>query len=209
RDAVTLGSRHLLEAYRVTVILVAAGLLLERLAGVAMGPVDPVIVATLLVAVILAIQYPLTIAANHKLTMDTAALFATAILLPTPAAMLVVAGATSAGWSLSALRKLATSPVRPRLRLVLPGVLFNAAQNTLSAAAACSIRDLVQGPGPLGLHNPTTVWVIPLMALAMYTLNAGLVAIAVGLHAGRNPLQLLVSTRQVAGLQYAGLFLVG
>ena len=51
-----------------------------------------IFVATLLVAVILAIQYPLTIAANHKLTMDTAALFATAILLPTPAAMLVVAG---------------------------------------------------------------------------------------------------------------------
>ena len=71
----TLGSRHLLEAYRVTVILAAAGLTLERLAGVATGPVDPMIVATLLVAVILAIQYPLTIAANHKLTMDTAALF--------------------------------------------------------------------------------------------------------------------------------------
>src|SRR6202011_170985 len=122
-EAVTLGSRQLLEAYRVTVILAAAGLTLERPAGAATGPVDPVIVATLLLAVMLAIQYPLTIAANHKLTMDTAALFATAILRPTPAAMLAVAGATTAGWSLSALRKLTTSPVRPRLRLVLPGVL--------------------------------------------------------------------------------------
>jgi len=206
---VTPGSRHLLDAYRVSVILVAAGLTLERLAGISTGPVEPMIVAALLVAVVLAIQYPLTIAANHKLTMDTAALFATAILLPTPAAMVVVAGATTAGWSLSALRKLASSPIRPRLRLVLPGVLFNAAQNTLSVAAACTIRDFVQGPGPLGLHNPTTVWVIPLMALAMYSLNVGLVAIAVGLHSGRNPLQLLISTRQVAALQYAGLFLVG
>jgi putative nucleotidyltransferase with HDIG domain len=204
-----LRSRRLLEAYRVSVILLAAGLLLERLGGVATGAVDPVIVAALLVAGILAIQFPLTIAANHKLAMDTAALFAATILLPTPAALLVVAGATLAGWSLSALRKLAGSPVRPRLSLVLPGVLFNGAQNTLSAAAACSIRDLVQGPGPLGLHNPSTVWVIPLMAVAMYSLNSGLVAIAVGLHAGRNPLQLLISTRQVAALQYAGLFLVG
>src|SRR2546421_663170 len=103
------------------------------------------------------------------------------------------------------LRKVALSPVKPRLAVVLPGILFNGAQNTLSVGAAGGIRDLVQGPGPLALHNPNTVWVIPLMAIAMYAVNSGLVAIAVGLHSGRNPLQLLVSTRQVAALQYAGL----
>jgi putative nucleotidyltransferase with HDIG domain len=47
------------------------------------------------------------------------------------------------------------------------------------------------------------------MAAAMYALNAGLVVTAVGLHSGRSPLELLLSTRHVAALQSAGLFLVG
>jgi len=202
-------SRRRLEAYRLTVVGLAAVLLVTRLGGVDHTVVDPVIVTTLLLAGILAIQFPLSIGANHKLAMDTAALFAAALLLPTPAALLVAAGATTAGWAVSALRKVALSPVKPRLAVVLPGILFNGAQNTLSVGAAGGIRDLVQGPGPLALHNPNTVWVIPLMAIAMYAVNSGLVAIAVGLHSGRNPLQLLVSTRQVAALQYAGLFLIG
>ncbi|HEX6349203.1 MAG TPA: HD-GYP domain-containing protein [Candidatus Dormibacteraeota bacterium] len=204
-----MSSRRRLEAYRLSVGVLAAAVLVTQLSAIHRATVDPVIVATLLVAGVLAIQFPLGIGANHKLAMDTAALFAAAILLPTPGAVLVAAGATCAGWTISALRKLAMSPVRPRLALVLPGILFNGAQNTLSVGSACAIRDLVQGPGPLGLHNPSTVWLIPLMALAMYGLNSALVAVAVGLHSGRSPLQLLVSTRQVAALQYAGLFLVG
>jgi putative nucleotidyltransferase with HDIG domain len=204
-----MASSRLLEPYRATVILLAAGLLLERLGGVAYGPVDPVVVITLLVAGILAIQFPLAIGPNHKLTLDTAALFATVILLPTPAALLVVAGATGAGWSISALRKLAVSPIRPSLLVVLPSVLFTTAVNSLAVAAAGSVRDLVQGSGPLRLHDPSTVWLVPLMAVAMYALNAALVTVAAGLRGGRNPLELLVSTRHVAALQSAGLFLVG
>ena len=202
-------SRRLLDAYRLSVVTLAAVLLLARLRGGELATVDPVIVATLLGAGILAIQFPLSIGPNHKLAMDTAALFAGVILLPTPAAVLVAAGATIGGWTISALRKIALSPVKPRLAVVLPGVLFNGATNTITVGAACAIRDLVQGPGPLQLHNPTTVWVIPLMAFAMYSLNAALVTTAVGLHSGRNPLQLLLSTRQVTALQYAGLFLTG
>src|SRR5205823_8959334 len=105
------------------------------------------VVTTLLLAGMLAIQFPLAIGPNHKLTLDTAPLFATVILLPTPVALLVVAGATSAGWSISALRKQAASPIRPRLTVFVPGILFTTAVNTLAVAAAGSVRDLVQGPG--------------------------------------------------------------
>lgn len=202
-------SRRLQDAYRATVIALAAGLVLERLSGVAEGPVDPVVVITLLVAAALAIQFPLSLGPNHKLTLDTAPMFASVLLLPTPVALAVVAGATAAGWSMSAVRRQAASPMRPRLAVFVPGILFTTAVNTLAAGAAASVRDLVQGPGRLRLHDPDAVWLVPLMAVAMYALNAGLVAIAVGLRGGRNPLDLLLSTRRVAALQSAGLFLVG
>ncbi len=143
------------------VFAVAAGGLIAAAMQSAAPDAHDLAAASLLAPMIAGARlFPLHIAYRRKLVVNSAPLFAAALLLP-PFLAALVAGGSMAGaeWA----RK------GPGFRNVKQTV-FNASQALIAVLAGCVVFDVVGGGQPLASAEARVFWSVPLAAAAMFVL---------------------------------------
>lgn len=131
-------------------------------------------VLTLMIGV--AHLYPLQLAPRTKVSVDTAPAFAAAVLLPTPLAMLASLSGIGTG---EIIRH--TAPVQ---------VAYNTAVAGLRAGAAAAVFGrLAAGPLTATLSGERAVAALTAAAVTMFTVNATLIDLIIGIQQRRNPLR--------------------
>ena len=186
----------------VILVLTLAGVAVATLAAaVAREPVHPdysqaLLMALLSAMVLLARLYPVHLAPKTKTAVDTAPLFAAALLLPAPLAMVVAAAAVGVA-----------NPVRhaPWYQTV-----FNTAEVALRVAVGGALFGLFSSSDrltdlALGRWLPAAA----VAAVAMYLVNGVLVDLVVGVQLRRSPLADFWRRRRFDLPQEGALFLLG
>jgi HD-GYP domain-containing protein (c-di-GMP phosphodiesterase class II) len=131
--------------------------------------------------IFLARRYPLQLAPKTKTSVATAPIFAAALLLSRPLAMLLVLFATVPAEITN------ISPTTGR-RPPWFQLMFNAAGLVLTVGASAAVFDLLSGSTSLVDLSPGPwLWAAPAAAVTMYTLNLGLVDLMVGIQMKRRP----------------------
>ena len=172
-------------------------------------PADWWLVASLAVTAILALEFPLHVNLNTKVSVASAVFFAAVMLLPLWQAPLLVGVLQAADICIAAARRVRATRERPPLRAVSINILFNGGQAYLAALAAGAVLAAAGVSARGGLEGASDVLVLVAAALVMYGINVFLVAMAVALATARNPLGLFVDTQRIVYLQFAALYLVG
>jgi len=185
----------------ITIFAVAALALLALVIAVTRAPVlmdsDRVLLTALLVGLLLLARlHPVQLEPKTKTMVDTAPLFAAALLLPPPVAMALAA--TSAA-TVDAVRRV------PWFQ-----ALFNTSEATLRVAVAATVLGLLGDTHSLA-DGAVAPWLvtIPLAAILMYLVNNVLVDLVVGVQLRRFPFQNCWRRWQFSFPQEAALFLLG
>jgi putative nucleotidyltransferase with HDIG domain len=200
--------RRLVELYRLAVVLGALGLFVAGLPRFGVRPVDWWLVVSLLVAGVLARQFPLRISLSQKVSVDSAVFFAAVLLLPPWHAAVMVAATQAIDVVIAASRKMRVSQEKLPLGEVGWSLLFNAGQLYIASLAAALCLDVAGVSAHSALTN-TAVAVAVGAAVIMYGLNVLLVSTAVALSSHRSVLTIFVNTHHAVGAQFASLYLVG
>jgi len=200
--------RRLVELYRLAVVLGAAGLFIAGLPRVGVHQIEWWPVLSLLVAGILAGQFPLRVSLSQKVSVDSAVFFAAVLLLPAWQAAAVVAVTQAIDVVIAAARKMRASKERLPMGEVGWSLLFNAGQLYVASLAA----GLCLGLGGVTAHSAITNITVAFTvgaAVVMYGLNILLVSTAIALSSRRSVLTIFLNTHHAVGLQFASLYLVG
>src|SRR6202166_5003387 len=200
--------RRLVELYRLAVVLGALGLFVAGLPRFGVRPIDWWLVVSLLVAVVLAHQFPLRISLSQKVSVDSAVFFAAVLLLPPWHAAAVVAATQGIDVVIAASRKMRVSKEKLPMGEVGWSLLFNAGQLYIASLVAA----LCLGLGGVTAHSAITNTAVAFTvaaAVIMYGLNILLVSTAIALSSRRSVLTIFLNTHHAVGLQFASLYLVG
>ena len=200
--------RARLELYRLAVVLAAGGIFVASLPRLGARPVDWWLVAALLVAGVLAYQFPLHISLNQKVSVDSAVLFAAVLLLPAWQAATLVAVAQAIDVVIAAARRTWLSKEKPPLGEVGMSLLFNAAQLYIATLAAGLFLGLAAVSARSGLTNAAVAYAAG-AAVIMYALNVLLISTAVALASRRSVLTIFATTHRAVGVQFASLYVLG
>jgi putative nucleotidyltransferase with HDIG domain len=200
--------RRLVELYRLAVVLGAAGLFFAGLPRVGVAPIDWWVVLSLLVAGILAGQFPLRVSLSQKVSVDSAVFFAAVLLLPVWQAAATVAVTQAIGVVIAASRKMRASQEKLPMGEVGWSLLFNAGQLYIASLAAALCLSLGGVTAHSAITN-TAVAVTAAAAVVMYGFNILLVSTAIALSSRRSVLTIFLNTHHAVGLQFASLYLVG
>jgi putative nucleotidyltransferase with HDIG domain len=201
--------RRRYELYRLAVICGAALIFVGGLPRLIGGrPVDWGLVASLLVAGVLARQFPLRLSLSQKVSVDSAVFFAALLLLPAWQAATVVGLTQAIDVVIAVWRRMRTSREKPPLGDVATSLLFNAGQLYVATLAA-ALCLAVGGVSARGFLSNTAVAVALGAAVIMYVLNVILVSTAVALGTRRSPVTIFLNTHHAVGLQIASLYLLG
>lgn len=140
--------------------------------------------------------YPIQLAPKVKVCVDTAPLFAAALVLPLPLAMAIVpiACAIADGRSRAPWFQIAFNTAESMLRVGLTAVVFETVAN------ASDLRNLEPGRWMLG---------VPLAALTMYLSNVVMMELVIAVHIGRRGLSEMVRRRRESALHEVSLFFLG
>lgn len=196
------------ELYRLTVGLATLAVAVvgaQRIGGVP----DRSLLAALVVAGVLAMQFPIQVNLSQKVSGGSAVLFAAALLLaPWQAAAL--AGVISLlNTVVSVTRRTVVTRERPPWDSVALSMLFNAAQLFL-ATLACAAVLAAAGVSARGqLMSVGALAVVVAAAAVLHVTNLFLVATAVALGTSRNPFLVFRNTHRVVLAEFASLYLVG
>jgi putative nucleotidyltransferase with HDIG domain len=197
------------ELYRLGVGLVAVAFALGFAGRFAPAGVDWWLVASLSAAAILALEFPLHISLNFKVSIAAAVFFAAVLLLPVLQAAALVGGLQAVDIVVAAFRRVRSTREKPPLRTIAVNVLFNGSQAYLAALAGGALLAWAGVSASAGLSSPASaLWLIVAAAL-MYVTNFFLVSLAVAIGTSRNPLPLFLHTQRVAYVQFASLYLLG
>lgn len=197
------------ELYRLAVVCVAAAVFLAgppRLTGG--RPVAWGLAMALLVAGVLAQQFPLHISLNQKVSVDSAVFFAAVLLIPAWQAAAVVAAAQAIGVVVMASRRVRTSREKPPLGAIAMSALFNAGQLYLAILAAGLFLAAAGVSAHSALSNTAVAFAVG-AAVVVYLLNLLLVSTAVALASRRSLMTIFLSTHHAVGVQFASLYLLG
>jgi putative nucleotidyltransferase with HDIG domain len=197
------------ELYRFAVAFAAAGLFiagLGRLPGD--RPVDWWLLITLLVAGVLAQQFPLHISLSEKVSVSTTVFFASVLLLPPWQAAATAAATQVIDVALRASRRVRATKEKPPLGTVGLSMVFNAGQAYLSILVPAVYLGLARVSAHTAISNRSVV-VVAGAAVIMYSLNWLLVSTAVALASRRSPAKLFLNSHKVVWLQFATLYVVG
>lgn len=200
--------RRLVELYRVAVVLGATGLFVIGLPHFGFRAVEWLLVGSLLLAGVLAHQFPLRISLSQKVSVDSAVFFAAVLLLPAWQAAAMVAATQAIDVVIAASRKMWTSREKLPLGEVGLSLLFNAAQLYIATLAAALCLSL----GGVSAHSAitnTAVAIVVGAAVVMYVLNVLLVSTAVALSSRRRISMIFANTHHAVGVQFASLYLLG
>jgi putative nucleotidyltransferase with HDIG domain len=200
--------RRRLELYRIAVVVAAAAIFLAGVPRLAGRPVEWWLVAPLMVAGVLAYQFPLHISLNQKVSVDSAVLFAAVLLLPAWQAAALVAVIQAIDVVIAAGRRMWLSKEKPPLGEIGLSLLFNAAQLYIASLAAGLCLSL----GGVSAHSAPTNTAVAfalVAAVIMYGLNVALISTAVALSSRRSVLTIFLNTHHAVGAHFASLYLVG
>ena len=197
------------ELYRLGVGAAALTIAVASAGRVAAAGVDWWLVASLTAAGILALEFPLHISLNFKVSVAAAVFFAAVLLLPVLQAAALVGAMQAIDILLAAVRRVRATREKPPVRTIAVSILFNGAQAYISALAGGALLAAAGVSAHTGLGGPDqAIWLI-VAAAVMYVTNFFLVSLAVALATSRNPLPLFVHTQRVAYVQFASLYLLG
>ncbi len=164
---------------------------------------DPALMAVLVVLGALAANFPVAVSPRYKADPAPAVYLACGLLFSPAVAVALIGLSRILGEGALCLRR---NPATGRHRRAPVDLVFNTSQLMVAgAAAALTYRAL----GP----SMTDLPAIALAAAVNYFVSTGLVVVAAGLHARRNPLEVWVETasadlRQTAALYVAGYLFV-
>ncbi|HKW60818.1 MAG TPA: HD-GYP domain-containing protein [Candidatus Dormibacteraeota bacterium] len=197
------------ELYRLGVGAAALAVAVATAGRLVAGSVDWWLVASLSAAGILALEFPLHISLNFKVSIAAAVFFAAVLLLPVLQAAVLVGLLQAVDIVVAATRRVRATREKPPMRTIAVNVLFNGAQAYLAALAGGGLLAAADVSARTGLGGPeAALWLI-VAAVVMYITNFFLVSLAVALGTSRNPLPLFIHTQRVAYVQFASLYLLG
>ena len=197
------------ELFRFAIGLVAIAIAAAGVSRLTAEPVDWWLIVSLAVTAILALEFPLHVNLNTKVSVASAVFFAAVLLLPVWQAALLVGVLQAADICIAAGRRVRATRERPPLRAVAINVLFNGGQAYLAALAAGMLLTIAGMSARTALGGPEDVLILAGAAVVMYAVNVFVVALAVAIAMARNPLHLFVETQRIVYLQFAALYLVG
>jgi putative nucleotidyltransferase with HDIG domain len=200
--------RRRLELYRLVVVFAAVGIFVAGLPRLGTRPVEWWLVISLLVAGVLAQQFPLHISLNQKVSVDSAVLFAAVLLLPAWQAAVLVAVTQAIAVVVAAARRMWFSKEKPPLGEIGLSLLFNAAQLYIATLAAGLCLSLGGVSARSGLTNTAVPFAVAAAAI-MYGLNVLLISTAAALASRRSVLTIFLNTHHAVGVQFASLYLLG
>src|SRR5436309_9374508 len=197
------------ELYRLGVGVGALATFLAAFGRLAGERADWWLIASIVVTGILALEFPLHISLNEKVSVASAVFFAAVLVLPAWQAAALVGLLQAADVCRAAVKKIHATREKPPVRAIAINVLFNGAQAYLSAAAAGLVLAAGGVSAQGGLGGPAGAFVLIGSAVTMHITNVGLVSLAVGLGTSRNPLWIATSSQRVVYLQSASLYALG
>jgi putative nucleotidyltransferase with HDIG domain len=198
------------ELFRVAIGVVAITLALVNAPRAMAGGADWWLIASLAGTGILALEFPLHVNINTKVSVASAVFFAAVLVLPVWQAALLVGLLQAADICIAAARKVRATRERPPVRAIVVNVVFNGGQAYLAALAGGGLLAWTGGVlAQRGMHGPGDVIVLFGAAFVMYGVNVFLVALAVAFATARNPMSLFLETQRVVYVQFAGLYLIG
>ena len=197
------------ELFRFAVGVIAIAIAAAGATRLAVEPADWWLIASLAVTAVLALEFPLHVNLNTKVSVASAVFFAAVMLLPLWQAPLLVGVLQAADICIAAARRVRATRERPPVRAVAVNILFNGGQAYLAALAASAVLAAAGVSARSGLAGAADVIVLASAALVMYAFNVFLVALAVALATARNPFGHFLDTQRIVYLQFAALYLVG
>jgi putative nucleotidyltransferase with HDIG domain len=201
--------RRASELYRLAAGLLAVGILAATAGRLVTGGVDWWLIASLSAAGILALEFPLHISLNVKVSVAAAVFFAAVLLLPVLQAAALVGALQAVDICVAASRKVRATREQPPLRAIGINVLFNGGQAYLSALAGGGLLAGAGVSARAGLGGPADALVLIGAGALMYAMNMFLVSVAVALGTSRNPVPLFFNTQKLVYVQFASLYLLG
>jgi putative nucleotidyltransferase with HDIG domain len=197
------------ELYRLAVGLAAAAIFVATLGALLSARPDWWLAASLGVAGLLALRFPLHVSLTEKFSVGSAVFFAAAILMPAWQAAALVAATMAADTGISAVRRVAQTREKPPLGVIALSLVFNSGQLYLSVLAASLVLSAAGVSVARGLGSAEQGVAVVAAAVVMYATNVFLVATAAALATGRNPVKGFLNTQKVVSAQFAGLYLLG
>ena len=197
------------ELFRFAVGVVAMSVAGAGASRLAAEPADWWLIASLAVTAILALEFPLHVNLNTKVSVASAVFFAAVLLLPLWQAPLLVGVLQAADILIAAGRRVRATRERTPVRAVAINILFNGGQAYLAALTAGTVLAVAGVSARTALGGAAGVLVLAGAAVVMYAVNVSLVALAVAIAMARNPVHLFVDTQRIVYLQFAALYLIG
>jgi putative nucleotidyltransferase with HDIG domain len=173
------------------------------------GPLDWWLLVSLAVTGILALEFPLHVNINAKVSVASAVFFAAVLLLPMWQAALVVGTLHAADICLAAARKIRATREKPPYRAIAINIVFNGGQAYLAALVAGAVLSVGGVSARTWLGGAEDALLMVAAAGAMYVTNVFSVSLAVALATGRNPLSVFLETQRLVYVQFVALYLVG
>lgn len=197
------------ELYRLAVGVAALGVFAATSNHLTGARPDWWLLASLAVAGILALEFPLHVNISEKVSVATAVFFAAVLLLPAWEAAALVGILQAADLAIAAVRRVSVTREMPPLRAVGINIVFNGGQAYLSAFGAGLLLEAAVVSARSGLASPRDALVLVGAAAVMYIANLMLVALAIALATSRNPLALFLATQRTVYVQFASLYVIG
>lgn len=198
------------DLYRLAVGLTAVVVFLSGGVGAGAAWAWPAgwLAATLAVAGLLALRFPLHISVSVKVSVATAVWFSAVLLLPARQAAALVGATMAANVAFASFRRAWATREKPPLGTIALLLLFNAGQGCLAVLAAGLVLSSL-GASALSQLTPLSAAAIVAAAVAMYMTNVVLVSTAVALATSRGLLSVLRNSHRLVMGQFASLYLVG
>jgi len=196
------------DLYRLAVGLAATVVFGATWNHLAAGPPNFWLVASLALAGVLALRFPLHISLTVKVSVAASVSFAAALLLPVWQAAALVGCVLATDVVISAAKRIRLTGETPPLRTIGLSLLFNSGQGYLSVLAAGLVLGATGVPSRLEL-TPTDALGIVAAAAAMYGTNLLLVSTAEALATARNPITVAMHKQRMVLGQFASLYLIG
>jgi putative nucleotidyltransferase with HDIG domain len=197
------------ELFRLAVGVAAVAVLAVNVPRLSGGALDWWLITSLAVTGILALEFPLHININAKVSVASAVFFAAVLVLPVAQAALLVGGLHATDICLAAARKVRATREKPPVRAIAINVIFNGGQAYFAALGAGTVLSIGAVSARSWLDSPEDALIILAAAVTMYGINVFAVALAVALATGRNPVSQFLDTQRLVYAQFAALYLVG
>src|ERR1043165_5169956 len=180
------------EVFRLSVGLIAVAIAGAAATTLGAAPADWWLIASLALTAILALEFPLHVNLNTKVSVASAVFFAAVVLLPLWQAALLVGALQATDICIAAGRRIRATRERPPVRAVVINILFNGDQAYLAARAAGGTPALGRVSAAAGLAAAAHLLLLVAAAAVMYAVNVSLASLAVAIAMARNPIGLFV-----------------